>query len=100
MPVINQTEYENVLVQITSINGYYTIPIISLVGFLLNSTCLVVFLNPKFNYKNETNRLCDIKNSFWDLDEISKDFKKKNILKIWWLKEIWDLRWNKFKKLS
>lgn len=53
MPDINQTEYENVLVQITSINGYYTIPIISLVGFLLNSTCLVVFLNPKFNYKNE-----------------------------------------------
>lgn len=41
------------LSKFTNINGYFTIPIISLIGFLLNMLCFVVFMSSKFKLKSK-----------------------------------------------
>lgn len=48
-----QESYETFLWKFTSINGYYTVPIISFFAFTLNLTALIILLNPKFKQKFE-----------------------------------------------
>ncbi len=49
--VENVQSYENFLIRLTSINGFYIIPLVSLVGFVLNLTSLIILLHPNFKQK-------------------------------------------------
>lgn len=46
-------EYEYFLVKFTTFNGYYTVPIISAIGFILNVLSLLVILHFKSNHINQ-----------------------------------------------
>ena len=54
---MNSTEYEKYskLVNFTALNGYYTIPILGLTGFITNITCILVIFSPKFKDRNKFN---------------------------------------------
>ena len=47
---MNETLYEN-LIYFTSINGYYTLSLLGLIGFSTNLVCLSVLLGSKFKEK-------------------------------------------------
>jgi hypothetical protein len=44
---------EENLVNFTALNGYYTIPILGLIGFCTNIICLLVIFSPMFKDKNK-----------------------------------------------
>ena len=44
---------EEKLVNFTALNGYYTIPILGLIGFFTNIICLLVIFSPMFKDKNK-----------------------------------------------
>ena len=51
---MNSTEYKySELVDFTEFNGYYTIPILGLIGFCTNITCLLVIFSPKFKNRDK-----------------------------------------------
>jgi hypothetical protein len=51
---MNSTEYKySELVDFTAFNGYYTIPILGLIGFCTNITCLLVIFSPKFKNRDK-----------------------------------------------
>ena len=54
---MNSTENNNYgkLVDFTALNGYYTIPILGLMGFCTNIACLSVIFSPKFKDRNKYN---------------------------------------------
>ncbi len=53
---MNSTEKEySKLVDFTALNGYYTIPILGLIGFCTNIACLLVIFSPKFKDRNKYN---------------------------------------------
>ena len=43
------------LVDFTALNGYYTIPILGLIGFITNITCILVIFSPQFKDRNKFN---------------------------------------------
>jgi hypothetical protein len=48
------------LVDFTALNGYYTIPILGLIGFCTNSICLLVIFSSRFKKKDKFYYLIDI----------------------------------------
>jgi hypothetical protein len=51
---MNSTEYKySELVDFTAFNGYYTIPILGLIGFCTNITCLLVIFSPTFKTRDK-----------------------------------------------
>jgi hypothetical protein len=43
------------LVDFTALNGYYTIPILGLIGFCTNITFILVIFSPRFKDRNKFN---------------------------------------------
>lgn len=48
----NYSKYEEFVISLTSINGYYVIPIVCLCGFVLNGISLIVLINPRFKERS------------------------------------------------
>ena len=46
---------EDKLADFTALNGYYTIPILGLIGFCTNSICLLVIFSSRFKKKDKFN---------------------------------------------
>jgi hypothetical protein len=44
---------EDKLADFTALNGYYTIPILGLIGFCTNLICLLVMFSPRFKKKDK-----------------------------------------------
>ena len=50
--IIGEVEsYENFLIRLTTFNGFYTIPLVSSIGFILNLTSLIILLHSNFKQK-------------------------------------------------
>jgi hypothetical protein len=54
---MNSTEDDKYskLVDFTALNGYYTIPILGLIGFCTNIACILVIFSPKFKDRKKYN---------------------------------------------
>ena len=51
---MNSTENKySKLVDFTALNGYYTIPILGLIGFCTNIICLLVIFSPRFKDRDK-----------------------------------------------
>jgi hypothetical protein len=51
---MNSTENKySELVNFTNLNGYYTIPILGLIGLCTNIICLLVIFSPKFKERHK-----------------------------------------------
>ena len=51
----NMLTTEEKLVDFTDLNGYYTVPILGLIGFLTNIICLLVIFSSRFKKKDKFN---------------------------------------------